>query len=195
MYTRFYCGWKCLERTRWNIFYNIKKVVLFLKLDEILDLCTEEELQVVEIRKKKKICHIVQKNNQKTYPRNISLKQVFISNGIIYSNKESIKSSRNTNICTTMRKIIFFWKEGGKLYCSDSHYSKSSKSFYSASHCSKTGTGKSSKSHNSKPSEKLSQNLHTPPQGIQTHVTCLLVNSSYSSNRFSLKGKKLRKKY
>ena len=27
-----YYGWKCLERTRWNMFYNIKKVVLFLKL-------------------------------------------------------------------------------------------------------------------------------------------------------------------
>ena len=32
LYTRFYCSWKCLERTRWNTFYNIKKVVLFIKL-------------------------------------------------------------------------------------------------------------------------------------------------------------------
>ena len=36
MYTRFYCSWKCLERTRWNMFYNIKKVVLFLKLVTLL---------------------------------------------------------------------------------------------------------------------------------------------------------------
>ena len=44
------------------------------KLDAILEFSTEQELMVVEIRKK--FCPIAQKNNQKTYPRNISFKQV-----------------------------------------------------------------------------------------------------------------------
>ena len=30
LYTQFYCTWNCLERKRWNMFYNIKKVVLFV---------------------------------------------------------------------------------------------------------------------------------------------------------------------
>ena len=29
-------SWKCLERTRWSMFYNIKNVVLFLKLETSL---------------------------------------------------------------------------------------------------------------------------------------------------------------
>ena len=30
LYTQFYCSWNCLERKRWNMFFNIKKVVLFV---------------------------------------------------------------------------------------------------------------------------------------------------------------------
>ena len=30
LHTQFYCTWNCLERKRWNMFCNIKKVALFV---------------------------------------------------------------------------------------------------------------------------------------------------------------------
>ena len=66
-----------------NIIIKVRSVTTILidliskdpkKSDEMLEFRKEQELRVVEI--KKHFATLFQKNNQKTYPKNISLKEV-----------------------------------------------------------------------------------------------------------------------
>ena len=106
------------------------------------------------------------------------------------------------------------------MYCSDSDCLKSSKSFCSISHSSKSDKGKATSSHSSKPSKKKASALSKSSYFTTGSSNALYLSVSewrksaehaklaarqaeertqrqlsYWSNRLSLKGKKLRKKY
>ena len=148
------------------------------KSDEILEFCTKQELRVAEIRKKN-LPHCSEKQWEILPEKNL----IETSN---LSQKESFSQTRSPSSLLKTRisshqseRSISSGKRLEKCYYSDSHYSKSSKFFCSTSHSSKFDKGKArvriALNH---PKRKLvlCQNPLTPPQGLQTHRTCLLVN-------------------
>ena len=157
------------------------------KLDAILEFSTEQELMVVEIRKK--FCPIAQKNNQKTYPRNISFKQVIYLKRN-YLLKEGVhKVLPKQEFLHTNLKDQFFLKRGWKNCIVRILIAQRLPNLYVRHHIAqnllKVKLQVRLALNPPKRQPVLSQKRLTPPQGFQTHLTYLLVNSKKLLNKRS----------
>ena len=130
----------------------------FKKSDEILGFFTEQEQRVVEI--KKNILPHCSKKQSENLPEKYLIETSNLSQKELFTQKTSPLSLPKTRISAYKSERSFFSeKRVEKLYCSDSHCSKSSKSFCSTAQSSKSSKGKATSLHSSKTSEKKASAL------------------------------------
>ena len=100
---------------------------------------------------------IIFQNSSETLPEKYLIETSNLSQKELFTQTRSPSSLPKTS--HQSETSIFSEKGVEKLYCSDSHCSKSSKSFCSTSHSSKSDKGKATSSHSSKPSKKKASAL------------------------------------
>ena len=103
---------------------------------------------------------IIFQNSSETLPEKYLIETSNLSQKELFTQTRSPSSLPKTRSSSHQSETSIFSEKGvEKLYCSDSHCSKSSKSFCSTSHSSKSDKGKATSSHSSKPSKKKASAL------------------------------------
>ena len=103
------------------------------KSDEILEFCTEQELRILEIRKN--ILPQCSEKQSENLPEKYLIETSNLSKKELFTPIRGPSSLPETRIFANQSERAFFSeKRVEKSYCSDYHFSKSSKSFCSTSH-------------------------------------------------------------